>query len=655
MSTIVSRLQLDHPALGAAGGSGLHAAVEAIYTKIGNNISSRILVALNLNNLATATLTHDFLTAFGNLRYDLYLYDEVTTALTRLDDVSSPLRSAFAVTANGTNPTTQIDVVNNSGAQRDLALVLHCDVLKLAEGDVKDIDITTTAPQDGQALVWDAASSKFLPGASGDASFKLQAVTTPNLSLKGGSIIDGDDEYVTYDGSGALSTDYGVDLTLNLTTILGSAPANATAYFLFIDKRTLSTEVTLTDSGRQLYAVQQANFVLSTTRHRDPERYVYVGFIRSATTGTAWSGTGAAFGTEPFRRHDRMSRFFSVPEVYSNVASPITAATATNTLSHGLSGKPQNVLVTYYDGTNEYPLEPMSYVKNITATQIIVSSLGLTFGGTQEVRVYATRVPTQLQVASPANTQVFPTANTWYTSSAVTAQAHGMTLDDIRGYVVQEKNTVTGAVRNIDPSGIVVNVDATNFNLNWTGISFTNLQYRIVASSSPIAVAVPLAYGGYTKFVGMGPGSYATMTAALAASTSGDRILVARDTDETADLSVPAGVTVRQMPGTTVRIAGALTNGVRFTGAKAGWEAMNVKLSPTGTQAKGVSVEAADCYVEGCVELATAQTVTDMLNVATAGVRARVDLAVLKTLGTITNLETVATGAGSTRTSVIGG
>lgn len=660
--TIVGRLQLDHPALGTAGGAGLHGQIQAIYTKIGDNISSRILVALSVVNGATATLQHDFLCAFADLRCDIFLYNSGTTALTRLTDATSPLRSSVVLAATSGFATSRIDLTNNTGATQNFALVVEMDSIKLSENDIQDVDIATVAPQDGQALVWDAATSKFRPGASGDASFKLQSVTTPSASLKGGSIIDGDDELATYSGSGTSPTSYGVDLTLNLSTIFGSAPANAATYFLFIDKFTLGAEqavivVAGETTSRLVYQVVQANFVLSTTRHRDPNRYVYVGFVKSATTGTAWSGTGSSFGTEPFRRHDRMSRFFSFPETYNNLATPITSAVTTTTISHGLSGKPQVVLVMYFDGTNEFPVEPGSYVKNVTATQIVVSSLGLTFGGTQELRVYAVRFPSQAQIAAPSSAQVFPTANTWYQSTAVTAQAHGMALDDIKGYTVQEYNTTTGKIRNVDNSGLVVNFDATNFNLNWTGIFPTaTLQYRIIAGSSPIAASLPTILGGYTKYVGMGPGSFATMTAALAASSAGDSILVARDTDETAELSIPAGVRIVQMKNTVVRIAGALSNGLRFVGAKSEWLGLNLKVSPTGAMAKVISMESQSCLVDGEVELATAQTYTQVLDITTAGAaRNFARIGVLRTLGTLGagGLENVTQGPN--RTDVIGG
>jgi len=302
----VSRLVLTHPALGTTGGAGLHASIEAIYAKIGNNISTRILTAVGLANAATATVEHSMKTAFEEFRYDLYLYNTVTLALTRVTSATSPSLSQFTIIANVTNPTTHIDITNNSGATRDLALVLIVDPLFLKEGDIKDVDITTTPPGDGEALVWNSAGSKFKPGASGDASFKVQSVATDGtIVVKGGYLI-GDDgiEYATYDGAGTASTDYGTDLSFDLDTLVLS-PVNSTTYYLYVDKTLLSASVTLSDNGRQLIGITGSHFVAVTTAPKVMllDRYIPIGFVRYATA--AWSAT--IFGTLAFRRHQSTS------------------------------------------------------------------------------------------------------------------------------------------------------------------------------------------------------------------------------------------------------------------------------------------------------------------------------------------------------------
>jgi hypothetical protein len=130
-------------------------------------------------------------------------------------------------------------------------------------------------------------------GSGGDTSFKLQLVSSPNATLKGGYILlDDGRELASYDG-----TNYGKDISVNLTTVLGSAPANATAYYLYIDLLSLGSTVVLSATGRSIYQVTQSNFFLSTALPTavDRRRYVPRAVIKTATAGNAWSGTGAGF------------------------------------------------------------------------------------------------------------------------------------------------------------------------------------------------------------------------------------------------------------------------------------------------------------------------------------------------------------------------
>lgn len=300
---VVSRLELDHPALGTTGGSGLHASIEAIYTKIGNNLADRLFYVENLADAATADLDHNFGTDLSNLRYDVYLWDTGTQVLTLITNSSSPARSAFPIIERPSFEYTQARLTNSSGAERDLVVMFYHDPIELLGNDIKDVD-NTTAIEDGQTLVYDSNSGKLKPGASGDASFKVQSVTDPNAVIKGGYILlDDGRELATYDGAGGASTDYGVDITVSLDTILGSNPADATTYYLYIDLTTLGSEQTLSDNGRKVYAIEEAQLALLTTAPSATDLSIYVplNFIRSATTGTVWSGTGSAFGTTAFR------------------------------------------------------------------------------------------------------------------------------------------------------------------------------------------------------------------------------------------------------------------------------------------------------------------------------------------------------------------
>lgn len=131
------------------------------------------------------------------------------------------------------------------------------------------------------------------------ADLNISAVSTPNATISAGYLRTNDGrEYGTYDGSGTTSGDYTTPLTINLTTVLGSSPANATTYYLYVNAAIPAAQ-TLTDNGRKVYSIIQSAFYLSTSPADsvDSSLYIPIGFIKTATTGNAWSGTGSAFGS----------------------------------------------------------------------------------------------------------------------------------------------------------------------------------------------------------------------------------------------------------------------------------------------------------------------------------------------------------------------
>ncbi len=479
-------------------------------------------------------------------------------------------------------------------------------------------------------------------GAGGGAikDFKIQAVLDPNATIKGGYLkIDDNRELATYDGAGTASTDFGKDLVISLDTVFGSGPADATAYYLYVDLDTLGAQVTLSDNGRRVYGVVEANFKLSTTppEEMSPRRYVPIGVIQSATTGNAWSGTGSKFATTAIRHHETLTRFFTYPEIY--VDESIVTELASTTLNHNLSGEPHSLYLTYDDGTTEIGLDNSSHLLDVTASQIKISSLGLTFGSGQKLRVRAVRFPQQPALASSSRSFT----SQWMTSNAVTTLPHGLNdFDDIKGYAVEEWDVTGDLYRLIDPADLIQNFDSTNLYLDWTALSPTpTLQYRVIVGGSPNPYSIPLEYGGITKFVGYGPGSYATLTAAKAAAAAGDVIMVMRSTVEPAgdfDWDVP-DVRLLRKPGAVVGLSGALTNGFQITAARVLAD-LSISIAPTGAQARGISVEAADCVFNGRLELTTAQTVTDGLHGTAAALRLSAKVALVPTLGSFTNPST---------------
>lgn len=132
---IISRLQLEHPALGDAGGSALHTAIEDIYEKIGDMTNARFFTQNALANAANVDFEHNYKCPFADLRYDLYLRDTGTGELTLISDSSTPALSSFTIAATPSFTTTRIRVTNSSGSSRDIALVVTQGVLNSKKVD----------------------------------------------------------------------------------------------------------------------------------------------------------------------------------------------------------------------------------------------------------------------------------------------------------------------------------------------------------------------------------------------------------------------------------------------------------------------------------------------------------------------------------------
>ena len=145
-------------------------------------------------------------------------------------------------------------------------------------------------------------SVNFPGGASGISAqitdLTLGTVADPLVTVKGGGLLLPDGrEMLTYDGAGSLVSDFSVDLAVDLDTLLGSNPVDATSYTVALDINSVvdGTVISLS-SGRQIYPIEEDDFLIfegKVSSDLDPAKYVAIGIIRSATTGTVWSGAGA--------------------------------------------------------------------------------------------------------------------------------------------------------------------------------------------------------------------------------------------------------------------------------------------------------------------------------------------------------------------------
>lgn len=282
--TVVSRLELNHPALGTAGGSSLHTQIEDIYKKIGDNMADRFFLIAALGNGASIDLDHNFNVAIENLRYDLYLATIATKELgTKITKISTPPITDFVISPKVGFEKTQLTITNNSGSPRDLAVCIFNDPIEL--GELTDIDFSTP-PEEGQALVYEAG--KFKPGASGDASFKLQSISSDGTALvfKAGTIRLNDGK-VLYAAN---------DLTDDVS---GKATSDGD-WSVFIDLDSLGSSSIV--NSRRVYAITTSNFAYFKAYIDDPtiDRVRYIpcgGFDRT-------SGVYSSVSTSPFRPYD---------------------------------------------------------------------------------------------------------------------------------------------------------------------------------------------------------------------------------------------------------------------------------------------------------------------------------------------------------------
>lgn len=326
-------------------------------------------------------------------------------------------------------------------------------------------------------------------GGGADRTYKISTITATTATIKGG-YRGIDDKRVLSSGPGVTELTAGADVVATMATVLANSGLSFVAnkiYALCIDLTTVSAPVAL-DNLRQVITWDEANLKLLDQADLtliDPRRYVLIDQIFVPAAAPNWSTAHLIQWTQQV--HDTLTSYFPNLQKYT---TQITSASASNILNHGLDGEPQIVQVFYYDLTNKNGKDLSSHLINKTATQLDVSSFGLTFGGGQYLEVVAFYLPTVPNIASASRTF----NSSWFTDTSTTTVPHGLSdMEDIRGYQVQEWDTVAGKRRVVDPSVIVVNFDETNFYLNWTGsgVSATK-RFRIVAGGSPLPWSIPV-------------------------------------------------------------------------------------------------------------------------------------------------------------------
>lgn len=498
---------------------------------------------------------------------------------------------------------------------------------------------------------------RFLGGGGGGGSDRTYAVTTAaatSLSIKGGYLAL-DDERELSSGSGTSSLTAGADLTVNPQTILtqsGLVFAADTLYTLVIDLNTLppTSLITLTGNKRQVYPWGETNlkFIVGSPFGINPQRYVYIDQIHTAVASTDFAS--ADIIAKPTKVHDTLGLVFTQTLVS---AKQVLANSNPQTVNHGLGALPQSVTATYYDGTNTYPIPADSVVTNVTTSQVIVNPGIYDCTGGKYITIYTWYNPSVQTVAGTSRNF----ESQWYSASGPSSLAHGLNdHNDIKGIAVQRYDVSAGRYSQlVDPNALVTGWDDTNLYLDWTTLvgpeaPSATLQYRIISGGSPLPWAIPLGYGGFTKFIGLGPGSYANLAAAKAAASPGDNFLVLGNTTDTADVNWNVADTrIRWAKGFTSVFSGAaVVNGFRMNAARVALECPKLQAAVTAALTTLLSVEGIDCEVErGYLENNSAgQTVTDLVKIQSGASRAYVKAVGITTAGTTTNVYTDADGGG---------
>jgi hypothetical protein len=328
----------------------------------------------------------------------------------------------------------------------------------------------------------------------------------------------------------------------------------------------------------------------------------------------------------------------AINEVFSDVS--ITTETV-SVLNYTLTGTPQTVQLFFYDSSTgkREPLDASSHVRNVTSSSIVIDSNGMTFDSGDYLEVKLVYAPTGgSQIASPS-TQY---DSGWLDSSAVTELTHNLwDMEDIKALVVQEWDVTANRRRVIPAEGLVSEFDNTKIYLDWSGFSpSSTLKYKVVSSGNPLPQAIPVHVGGFTKFVGFGPGSYATLAAAIAEAASGDSILVNKSFTPTATTTLSQNdVKVQFMPGVSMNVSTDIDKVLVVSGSRCSVLDLNVNLTATGTLDSIVEISGDDCVVDRARLTVNnaGVTVTAAYNVTAAAEATQVYGQLRKTAGTITS------------------
>jgi hypothetical protein len=183
---IVSRLELDHPALGTAGGASLHASIESLYSKIGDSMSSRWFSIADFDQAQTVELDHNFGASLSTLQVDMLVFSGGEWI--KVLNESTPGRSDFTLAEKAGDEKAVIEITNDTGGDNLVfAVSIVFSPIYLQDGDIQDLDISGAT--DGQLLAYNATSKKVEPSSSLPTGGDIQDFVYGEESLAAGATI----------------------------------------------------------------------------------------------------------------------------------------------------------------------------------------------------------------------------------------------------------------------------------------------------------------------------------------------------------------------------------------------------------------------------------------------------------------------------------
>ena len=213
-------------------------------------------------------------------------------SLTDLSVTTNAAGTAALTYNNGVFTYTPPDLSSYSTFSGAYADLTGKPTIPSSVDDLTDVDITSAAPTDGQALVWDNANSKFIPGtvAAGSSTDTLSDVTARGAITNDAVTINNTLTVTSLDstGLGFATLQSASDISLNavgdinansskITNVVDPVDLQDAATKNYVDTAISNSEpsftVTAPDSGR--YSYTGSGFIAATD---NPALYLYRGF-----------------------------------------------------------------------------------------------------------------------------------------------------------------------------------------------------------------------------------------------------------------------------------------------------------------------------------------------------------------------------------------